>query len=129
MSLRSLLLVALLPLTACRTATPVHFSSSPPGVEVHIDGTDSGFVTPCLIDLEDGPTRQVEFVLPGYVTELRSVAYAERKDLVYWREAAIMNTWNFPLWLGAKDFFVPRKKILGESPARLYVRMRRQADG
>ena len=129
MSFRSLLLFALIPLAACRTATPVHFSSSPPGVEVHIDGQDSGFVTPCLMDLEDGPTRQVDFVLPGYVTETRTVAYAERKDLVYWREASgNLATWNFPLWLGSEDFFFPKKNTSGESPARLYVRMRRQAD-
>lgn len=130
MLLRYHLLVALLPLAACRTPTPVHFSSSPPGVEVHIDGVHTGFVTPCLIDLEDGPTRQVEFVLPGYVTELRTVAYVDRKDLVFWREASgNLNTWNFPLWLGSEDFFIPKKNLSGESPARLYVRMRRHADG
>ena len=96
---------------------------------MHIDGVDTGFVTPCLMDLRDGPTRQVEFLLPGYVTETRTVAYASRMDLIFWREASgKLSTWNFPLWLSAEDFFIPRKNLSGESPSRLYVRMRRQAD-
>ena len=118
----------LLALAACRTPTPVHFSSSPPGAAVLVDGQDTGFVTPCLLDLEDGPTRQVEFQLPGYRSETRTLTYAERSELVFWRESTISyKTWNFPLWLGSEDFFLPRKNLSGESPARVYVRLRREA--
>ncbi len=123
-----LALLALLPL-ACRTAEPVHFSSSPPGAVVVIDGQESGFVTPCLIDLPDGPPRTIEFRLPGYQTVKREVRYDSRKELVFWREASgNLDTWNFPLWLNAEDFFIPRKNLSGESPQRLHVRLRREAE-
>lgn len=128
MSLVKFLPACLLLLAACRTPTPVHFSSSPSGAAVLIDGQDTGFVTPCLIDLPDGPTRRVQFQLPGYRTEVRTLAHESRSELVYWSEAThSYKTWNFPLWLGSEDFFLPRKNLSGESPARLYVRMRRKA--
>lgn len=113
---------------ACSAPRPVHFSSSPPGASVHVDGEDSGLVTPCLIDLEETSTRRVEFVLPGYQTEVRTLRHEDRSELVFWREAAKVGAWNFPLWLPAEDFFLPRKDLSGETPARLYVRLRREAD-
>jgi len=118
----------LLALAACRTPSPVHFSSSPPGASVLVDGQDTGFVTPCLIDLADGPTRRVQFQLPGYRTEVRTLTHESRSELVQWSEASSSyKNWNFPLWLGAEDFFLPRKDLSGESPARLYVRLHRKA--
>jgi len=117
----------LLALAACRTQAPVHFSSSPPGASVLINGQDTGFVTPCLIELEDAPVRRVQFQLRGYRTEARVLRDEKRSELVTWRESThSYKTWNFPLWLGAEDFFIPRKSLSGESPSRLYVRLRRK---
>lgn len=121
--------VLLLGLAACRATLPVHFSSNPPGAAVIVDGQDTGFVTPCLMELADVPTRQVQFQLPGFRTEARTLRYAKRTELVFWSEASgPLKAWNFPLWLGSQDFFLPRKNLSGEAPARVYVRLRREAD-
>jgi len=121
--------VLLLALGACRASLPVHFSSSPPGAAVYVDGQDTGFVTPCMMELEDVPAREVEFRLPGFRVETRTLRYQKRTELVFWREASgPMKTWNFPLWLGTRDFFLPRKNLSGEAPSRVYVRLSRQAD-
>jgi PEGA domain len=122
-------LLALLTVASCAAPKPVQFSSSPPGARVLIDEVDTGFVTPCVLEIKDGPSRKVEFALPGYLTEQRVLVYQSRKQLVFWREAALSHkSWNFPLWLGSEDFFIPLKGDSGEAPARVYVRMRREAD-
>jgi len=128
-ALPALLLATLLALGACRGPRPVHFASDPPGASVWIDGKDSGFVTPCRLELANRSSRKVELSLPGYQTSTRYLGLAKRGDLVYWRDAAVSyNTWDFPLWLGARDFFVPYKRRGGESPGRLFVRLRRASD-
>lgn len=119
---------ATLALAACQ-GTPVHFASEPPGARILIDGEDTGFVTPCRIQLPDRSRSTVEFVVPGYQTATRELSTRSRGELVYWRDAAVhYNTWNFPLWLGYRDFFWPYKFQGGEWPRRLYVRLKREAD-
>lgn len=116
-------------LAACRNTPPVYFSSSPPGAILVVDGQETGFVTPCAVDLEDVDSRTVEFRLNGFEPAVRVLRYQERADLVYWTEASgDLKTWNFPLWLGSRDFFLPKKNLSGESPSRIYVRLRRLAD-
>ena len=128
-TLAVLLLAALPAVGACRGPRPVHFASDPPGASVWIDGKDSGFVTPCRLELENRSKREVELVLPGYQSSTRILGLVGRGELVYWRDAAVSyNTWDFPLWLGARDFFFPYKRRGGESPARIFVRMRRASD-
>lgn len=115
--------------TACAAQRPVHFASDPPGARVRVDGEDSGFVTPCRLELEDRSSRRIDLELSGFQTATRYLTLQDRGELVYWREAAVYyNTWNFPLWLGARDFFRPYKSLDGESPGRLFVRLRREAD-
>lgn len=107
----------------------MHFSSSPPGATLVVDGQETGFVTPCALDLEDADVRMVQFRLPGYEVATRELRSMDRSDLVYWREASgNLKTWNFPVWLGAEDFFIPRKDLSGEAPSRVHVRLKRQAD-
>lgn len=114
---------------ACRAPRPVHFASDPPGARVVVDGTDSGFVTPCRLELRNKSSRRIDLELDGYQTATRFLGFEKRGELVYWRDAAVSyNTWDFPLWLGFRDFFVPYKRMSGESPGRLYVRMRRASD-
>lgn len=125
------LLVALVVcLVSCQATTKpaVHFSSSPPGAAVHLDGVDSGFVTPCLLDLPEVESRQVEFVLPGYVTETRLLRDSKQKELVFWDESiGNIATWKFPLFLPSRDFFFPRKAREIDSPGRVFVRLEREA--
>ena len=81
------------------------------------------------MDLANAPQRLVEFRLSGYETATRLLHMRDMTHLVFWREASgDLKTWNFPLWLGSEDFFIPRKTLTGESPARVHVHLRRQAD-
>lgn len=115
--------------TACASQRPVHFASDPPGAAVLVDGVDSGFVTPCRLELEDRSSRRIDIELDGFQTATRYLTHQDRGELVYWREASVhYNTWNLPIWLGARDFFLPYKSLDGEAPRRLYVRLRREAD-
>jgi len=122
-------LSALLALLAGCSNTGIHFSSAPPGARVLVDGVDTGFVTPCALDLDDDDEIDVEFVLPGYETARRRLVDDTVTYVLLWREMRIsMNTWKFPLWLGFEDFFVPVKVRSGKAPSRVFVRLRREAD-
>ena len=68
----TLALAALVPLASClawtsprpdlvfdRKPPGVNFSTTPPGAAVILDGTDSGFATPCIIDLDEGERAMV----------------------------------------------------------------------
>lgn len=124
-----LLALALALAPACAAPRPVHFSSEPPGARVIVDGTDSGFVTPCMLELANHPSRRIDFVLPGFETATRQLGLKRRGELVYWRDSSVhYRTWNFPLWLSSEDFFIFYKRQGGEFPSRIFVRMRREAD-
>ncbi len=128
--LRRSLLVAALVTLGCSAPRPVHFSSSPPGARIAIDGTDSGLVTPCLIQLEDASSREVDFLLTGYRPARRILVIRGRTEVVFWRECVgDPRTWCFPLWLGSKDFFKPIQSFGGESPRRVHVHLERVTDG
>ena len=87
-------------------------------------------MTPCQIELPNKSERRIEFVLPGYRTATRFLDIEKKRELVYWRDAAVgYKTWDFPLWLNWTDFVRAYKSSTGEWPSRLYVRMRREADG
>lgn len=116
-------------LAGCAAPQPVHLSTDPPGARVLIDGVDSGFVTPCLLELPNVPERKVAFSLRGYESAERTLVYVERTEMVYWKDASTSaNTWCFPIFLNPPDFFVPIKSKSGESPSRIFVRLRREAD-
>lgn len=122
-------LLAWVGLAACASSAPVHFSSDPPGARVLIDGVDSGFVTPCLLELPNVPTRRVDFQLLGHQPATRYMHFEHRGELIYWRDASVhYRTWNFPLWLNPEDLFLFYENKSGESPSRIYVRLRRQTD-
>ncbi len=122
-------LLALLALLAGCSNTGVFLSSAPPGARVLVNGVDSGFVTPCALDLAFEHMVDVAFVLPGYETARRRLVDESSSYVILWREMRIsMNTWRFPLWLGFEDFFVPIKIQSGKAPGRVFVRLRRAAD-
>ena len=116
-------------LAGCRAPRGVHFYSDPPGAQVVLDGRDTGFVTPCILDLKNKPEREVSFVLPGYAPARRSLKLDTRTTSVFWKDATVFYaTWRFPLWLRTEDFWLPVKLQGGEFPKRVFVRLRREAD-
>ncbi len=124
---RSPLALIFLLIVSCSSTPPVHFSSSPPGARIVIDGKDSGFVTPASLDIRNRNHRTVEFVMPGYKTAVRDLRNGKRLKYVYYGDwVAHYNTWRFPLWLNMGDFFQQRTVLKGELPSRLFVQMQRQ---
>lgn len=129
--MRSFFLPTLLSLaslcTACvefRRTPGVMLATSPPGARVVIDGADSGFVTPCHVDLVREP-HEIDFVLDGYKPSTVRVDAGGEMWLIHWDEAWISeDTWRFPLWLNARDGVFPIKVDNSYDPARIFVRMR-----
>ncbi len=106
----------------------VAISSDPPGAAIVLDGRDSGFVTPTVLNIDDDHVN-LELVRPGYETARRRLVDVSRMDTVFWDEMSIhYNTWNFPLWLNVEDFFLPVKFKGGLQPARVFVRLRRLSE-
>jgi hypothetical protein len=104
-----------------RRTPGVMFATSPPGARVMVDGVDSGFVTPCHVDLSR-ERHDVDMVLEGYKPVSVAIDSGGQTTLVFWDEAWIYpNTWRFPLWLNARDGFFPVKVERGYSPARIYA--------
>jgi hypothetical protein len=121
-------------LASCAANQPLHFSSAPPGAAILVDGEDTGFVTPALVDLPDPDGRRIEFVLEGYQTGVRQVKDERQGELVLWSEASTSpKAWNFPMFLPSKDFFFFYKRANStrlEQPirGRIFVRLRRSSD-
>lgn len=104
-------------------------SSDPVGASVQIDGRDTGFVTPCVLELDTDEDQRVDVVLDGYRTETRWVTPDHEVYAVLWREMSVgRDTWDFPLFLNFRDFFVPVKVTQKLSPGRIHVRLDRAAD-
>jgi len=114
--------------SACAGPHPSIFATDPPGARVIIDGEDSGFVTPCAIDLPSDP-HVIDFTLPGYASARRTTYPETQRYAILYREwISNTDTWRFPLWLNVEDLFVPIKTISTQSPQRIFVRLRPQAD-
>lgn len=102
----------------------VMFATAPPGARVVVDGVDSGFVTPCHLDLSRA-RHEVDMVLEGYKPVSVSIESGGQTTLVFWDEAVVYpNTWRFPLWLNARDGFLPVKIERSYSPTRVYAPLR-----
>jgi hypothetical protein len=102
----------------------VMFASRPPGARVVVDGQDSGFVTPCNIDLERAP-HNVDLLLDGYQPTRVVIGKGGETWLLHWDEAYMdYHTWNFPLWLNFTDFWTPVKIDRSFEPARVFVALR-----
>ncbi|MDP6538874.1 MAG: PEGA domain-containing protein [Planctomycetota bacterium] len=110
--------------------TPVLFTTDPPGAAVILDGTPSGFATPCQIGLPlDEGAIQVELVKDGFVTAVRALEVGTHTVTVLWSEMNVGHrAWRFPLHLNADDSFVPVRAINPIKPARVFVRLARSAD-
>ncbi|HIF40924.1 MAG TPA: PEGA domain-containing protein [Planctomycetes bacterium] len=112
----------------------MHFSSAPAGAAILVDGEDSGFVTPALLDLPDPEDSRIEFVLEGYQTAVRQLDDERQGELVFWSEATTSpRKWNFPLFLPYTDFFFFYKRASAsrleqQVRGRIFVRLRRSSD-
>jgi hypothetical protein len=119
-------LLAVLP--GCLSATPpgAYFATTPPGARVRIDGHDTGFVTPCMIDLDDGGRVGVQLELQGYRTASIVLAPASETTVVGWSHAvaAPWGALRVPIQLPAVDLFLPFRPDAGHHPQRVHVTLR-----
>lgn len=105
-------------------------ASDPPGARVLVNASDSGFVTPSLLELDTGENVRIDLEYPGYVTATRILTPDNQVWAVLWSDMYVRSeVWHFPLWLDARNFLVPIKFDRTLSPSRLYVRLERAADG
>lgn len=121
-------ILALLTLVAScgTTSRPVRFATFPSGAHVHIDGRNTGFVTPITLDLPDTDTSQLELILPGYQTAVRTLVLTEGREVIPYSDATVFYlTWRLPLFLAADAFFRPIRKHKVEQPERVFVRLER----
>jgi hypothetical protein len=129
---RGLALILILVLVSCQSTsrfTGLSVSSDPPGAHVYINGQDTGFVTPCLLDTADADATELRLDLEGYAPARRSLTRVGRTRIIFWNEMlASWNTWHFPLFLNYEDFFAPVKHSEVPWPARIFVRLERAAD-
>lgn len=108
----------------------ISVASDPPGASVLIDEKDSGFVTPCVLAVDPSENSRVDLVLNGYRQETRFITSDHEVYALLWREMSVgYSTWDFPLFLNLRDFFVPVKVHATSSPGRIFVRLDRAADG
>jgi hypothetical protein len=127
----SLALLALLAggCAAIQETPGVLFSTRPAGARVLIDGQDSGFVTPCHLDLSR-THHSVDLLLDGYVPTRIAVDSRSETWLIHYNEAWVdYSTWNFPAWLNFWDFMTPIKIERGYTPERIFVAMRQIEQG
>jgi PEGA domain-containing protein len=107
----------------------ISVSSTPPGATVLIAQRDTGYVTPCVIDIDPDDDERVDIVLPGYVPETRYISPDHEVYAILWREMSVgFDTWDFPLFVNFRDFFVPIKVSSRVNPARIHVTLDRAAD-
>lgn len=107
----------------------VALSTSPPGARVSVDGRDSGYLTPCVLDI-DRDDHQLKFELEGYQPVDRLVTAGGRVYVILWSEMFLnWQVWRFPLWLNYVDGLAPVKVDRGSSPGRIFVRLRRAEQG
>lgn len=122
--------LALAALAACgNKQRPVLIASDPAGARILLEGRDTGFVTPQSLDLSSEPSPLVvELELPGYRTARRLLKDGVQEQYVLYRDWTVYyNTWRFPLWLNWEDLFLQSIDIEGKQPARVFVRLARDA--
>ena len=100
----------LLALSACaeiQRDPGVMFASNPSGARVVVDGVDSGFVTPCHLDIPRA-AHDIDLVLEGHAPASVHIDATGDTWLILWDEAYVNeNTWRSPLWLNARDGLFP----------------------
>lgn len=114
-------------LAGCLDITPAgtHFSSSPPGAHVIVDGRDSGFVTPTQLALDRSENHKVRFQLDGFRPVLVVLRDSFEFHMIPWTlGVASGQGWHFPLFLELHDLVGPIRINREFEPARIHVRMK-----
>ena len=107
----------------------VVLASDPPGARVLVDQKDSGFVTPCVLELDPVETWHMALELPGYETAHRVLLPDFDARALLWRDMYLTSgIWLFPTHLNTRDFFEPIRLDKRLSPSRIFVRLQRTAD-
>lgn len=115
-------------LIGCQSARrPLVIDSDPPGALVRINGEDSGFATPCVLDIDDRSVKSVELELAGYRSERRELKSGGWTQITLWRDMTNgIQTWNFPLFMPLRYVLLPVVESKGESPNRIHARLVRE---
>jgi hypothetical protein len=115
-------------LAGCINVSPpgTSFASDPPGARVHIDGRDSGWVTPCLVALDEGEPHVVTLALDGYAPREVVLRPLTRNGVVAWYQAVngVKSTIRFPLLHPTEDLLLPFRASHALSPGHVFVRLR-----
>jgi hypothetical protein len=129
MRLRPFLMACLAALAAsgCKNVSPAgtFFASQPPGAHVVIDGKDSGWVTPCMIALDEDDDYSVRIELDGYRTRELALEASTRVAFVPWRYGQLGTKPypRFPLFLDMGSLVLPYRENDAHSPSRIFVRL------
>lgn len=122
------LALALAGAPSCINVSPpgTAFASEPPGARVHVDGHDSGWVTPCLIALDVDESHVVRIELAGHAAREILLVPDSRQGVVSFAQAktGTRSTLSFPTRLPAVDFVFPLREIQTLAPGRVFVRLR-----
>src|SRR5262245_1826682 len=104
-------LAVLLCLASCVNVSPAStaLASEPPGARVCVDGRDSGWVTPCMLDLGSDETHVVTLELAGYVPRSVVLTPFDRQGIVAWHQGVngVKSTIRFPILLPTIDLLFP----------------------
>ena len=124
---QALALAGALALGGCMSVSPhgTTIASDPPGARVDVDGRDSGWVTPCMLDLGDDETRHVTISLPGYVAQEVVFRPDTQRSVVSWSQGvAGKSTLHCPLFLPPHDLLLPLRVEHSLAPGRVFVQLR-----
>lgn len=103
----------------------VRLSTSPPGARVYVDSVDSGFITPCALDLGQDDPHVVRFELPGYEPAARTLVPGERRRLATWSESdGWPRRFGFPVFLNFMAFWFPIERDRSLQSPRIHVNLR-----
>ena len=108
-----------------RRPAGVSLATTPPGAMVVVDGVDSGFATPCMLDFDTDESHRVELELDGYSTAGLYLMPNRRWFLIPYNDAnRAPRVWRFPLWLPMGEFFLPVRTNTALAPSRIHLRLR-----
>ena len=101
-------------------------ATEPPGARVHVDGRDSGWVTPCKIALDVEEEHVVTLQMDGFEPSEIVLQPLERSGIVTWQQGVngVRATIRFPILLPVEDFFLPLRESDTLAPGRVFVRLR-----
>jgi hypothetical protein len=127
--LANLLLFGLLLLPACVwyvTPPGTRFASTPPGARVLVDGRDTGFLTPCLIALDEDRDHRVEIALDGFEPARLRLLEGGTRYILYLTAGVAYPaaSFSFPLLLPTTDLVLPVRLDDRLGPSRIYVELK-----